>query len=174
MISTTPDPADALVTRSALSFSFWQGVGDGDAQLALGEEGVVVFGVSAGDAIARRQSERVQRSGQPGTFVDAARQHHHRALVEDDLQLQAQVADLVEDFLFVRLARRDDDAPSGQRIDPVAPQRLVELWRRRLGQEPFLAVCRSTRAARRSRRRPRGRARPTRGNTRRRSGSSRP
>ena len=52
---------------------------------------------------------------QPGRLVDSGRQNHDRALVENDLQLETQIADRGQNSGLVRLPRRDNDATHGDR-----------------------------------------------------------
>ena len=60
------------------------------------QEGMVVLRVADGDNVERRQAERRQRRRESTRLVDAGRQHHHRALVEDDLQLETELLDRIE------------------------------------------------------------------------------
>jgi len=94
-------------------------VGDGHAAFARGEHRVIVFRVTHGDRIAHRQAELLQRQGEPGLFVHARREQHHGALIEDDLPLQAKLADHLEGRDLIRLARRHDH-PAGMQRDSAA------------------------------------------------------
>ena len=68
----------------------------------------------------------LQGGGQPGRLVDAGRQHHHRALVEDHLQLQPQVADGFEDGGLVRLPGGDDHPADRDRLRRRAARRRLD------------------------------------------------
>ena len=48
----------------------------------------------------------------PG-LVDVARQHHHRPLVEDDVQLEGKIANGLQNGRLVRLPCSDDGAANG-------------------------------------------------------------
>ena len=64
-----------------------QGVGDGDRHAAQVQEREIVLGVTHRDHVAGRNLQLLQGRAQPAFLVDAGRQHHHGALVENDLQL---------------------------------------------------------------------------------------
>jgi hypothetical protein len=68
-------------------------VGDRDGALARRQEGMVVLGVADADDVVRRQMEVRERALEAGGLVHARRQHHDGALVEDHLELEAEVAD---------------------------------------------------------------------------------
>ncbi len=117
-----------------------QRVGDRHAALAEPEKGVVVLGVAHADAVVRREPQLEQRGVQAGRLVRARRQDHDRALVEDDLQLEAEIADRVEDDAFIGLPRRDEGVPDGQRGDLAGAKRLHEVGARRLAENLVLAA----------------------------------
>ncbi len=99
-----------------------------------------------------RPSSR-QRRRQARRLVDAGRQHHHRALVEDDLQLQAQVADRARarpSSCGRRWRRSMRPTRAGRHRARAAPRQ-----QRRRGARPAGATraCRGCRPGRRSRRR---------------------
>ncbi|HEX9575491.1 MAG TPA: hypothetical protein VF994_15460 [Myxococcales bacterium] len=74
---------------------------------------------------------------QAGALVDAGGEHHHRALVEDDLQLEPLPLDLLQHRRLVRHAGGDDHAPGGEgHARPSQCRR--EAFRRRLGQGALL------------------------------------
>ena len=108
-----------------------QGVGDRDRATADRQEGVIVLGVADGHDIVARETELAQRRLQAAGLVDAGRQHHHRALVEGDLQLQPQLADRLQDHRLHRLPGRDDAAADRQRLDIALAQARHEGFRRR-------------------------------------------
>jgi hypothetical protein len=124
-----------------------QRVGHGDAALAGGQERVVVLGVAHADGVAWREPERVERGGQAGALVDAAREHHDGALVEDDLQLEPEVVDLLEHVELMRLARGDDDLADAEGSDAALPQPLDQARRRRLTERPRLVRTRQVQQA---------------------------
>ena len=98
-----------------------QRVGDRDRAAAHGQERVVVLGVADADHVVRRQPALHQRRGQPARLVDAGGQHHHRALVEYDLQLEAELADRLEHDVLHRLPARDDAAANRERMHAALP-----------------------------------------------------
>ncbi len=89
-------------------------VGHRDGALADSEKGVIVFRIAHPDGIVSRQREVIERREQTAGLVDAWWQHHHRALVEDDLLLETQLPDLIEHDGFMRLPRRHDDVADGE------------------------------------------------------------
>ena len=114
---------------------------------------VVVLGVADGDDVVRRQTESLERRREPGRLVDAGRQHHHRALVEDHLQLEAEIAD-------ARRARRSRSARRSRRWRgrPRAGRRRVRAGGRRTPAAAARTAARrrawpASTAGRRSRRR---------------------
>ena len=103
-----------------------QRVADGRRSLAELQERVVVLGVADADDVVRRDLELLESGHEAGRFVHAGRQHHDGAFVEDDLQLEAELANRVEDGFFVRLARRHDDLAGGERGDAALAQSRKE------------------------------------------------
>ena len=92
------------------------------------QEGVVVLRIADADRVVHREIQLLQRGLEPGRLVDAGGQHHDRALVEDHLQLEAEIANGFEHGVFVRLPRRDDAAADRQRRDAArcaAPRRIA-------------------------------------------------
>jgi hypothetical protein len=87
----------------------------------------------------RRQSTLDQRRGEPARLVDTGGQDHHRALVEDDLQLEAQFADRLEHDVLHRLPTSDDAAANRQRMHATLAQPRDERLGRRLGEQGFAA-----------------------------------
>ncbi len=74
-------------------------------------------------------------------LIDARRQHHHCALVEDDLPLETRCADAFEHRILVGLPGGDDPAADGQRGHAARLQRGHQ-FRRRFGRDQtfFLAL----------------------------------
>jgi hypothetical protein len=103
---------------------------------------MIVLGVAHTHRVVRRKPQLFERGGEPGRLVDPGRQHHHRTLVEDHLALQPQLANHLEHGRLVRLPRRHDHLAHGQRLHPAPGQRLDQLARRRLAQEPMLTCSR--------------------------------
>jgi hypothetical protein len=112
--------ARALGDVVALLLEHRQGVGDRHRALAQAEERVVVLGVADPDGVVRGQAELVQRRRQPAGLVDPGRQHHHRALVEDDLQLQALLAAVAHARRPVARVRHGTPLPADPRLTRVA------------------------------------------------------
>ncbi len=115
-----------------------QGVCHRDRHPAKIQEGKIVLGIPHCDNVAGRDVEFLECGSQPAFLVDTGRQHHHGALVEDDLQLQPQVAYGGQHLALVRLPACDDHAPHRQGRHPGIPQPLGELRRGSGGQRPFL------------------------------------
>jgi hypothetical protein len=66
-------------------------------------------------------------------LVGAGREHHHRSLVEDHLQFEAEFANRFEQRFLVRHVGADDDPPDGKR-NALAAQQLAKGARRRIGE----------------------------------------
>ena len=96
---------------------------------------MVVLGVADADDVVRRDLELLESGHEARRFVHAGRQDHDGAFVEDDLQLEAELANRVEDGCLVRLARRDDDLAGGERGDAALPEGRKKKRRRRF-REP--------------------------------------
>ena len=99
-------------------------VGDGHAAFAGRQHRVIVFRVTDRDRIAHRQAELLQGQGEPRLFVHARREQHHGALVEDDLPLEAELADHLDGRDLIRLARRHDHPAGVQRGSAALAQPL--------------------------------------------------
>jgi hypothetical protein len=103
---------------------------------------VIVFRIAHGDHVVRREPDLLEGREHPRPLVDARRQNHHGALVEDDLVAHAEVSNHAEDRRFVRLARRHDDFAHRDRLH-AAPRELGhELGRRPFGEASPVARCR--------------------------------
>jgi hypothetical protein len=76
---------------------------------------VIVFGVADGDHVVRRKPQLGGRGHEPARLVDVGRQHHDRAFVEYDLQLEAQIAYRRQHERFVRFHRGDNAGSARQR-----------------------------------------------------------
>ena len=84
----------------------------------------------------------LERALEARGLVDVAGQHHHRALVEDDVQLEPKVADGLEHDRLVRFPGGDDGAADGQRRHAELPQARDERRRGRLGERRLLLLGR--------------------------------
>ena len=82
-------------------------VADGHATSHHAEHHQVVLRVAHRDGVAQRETQLVEGGGEAGLLVDAGGQDHHRALVEDDLVLEAQLAHHLDRVDLVRLAGGD-------------------------------------------------------------------
>ena len=82
-------------------------------------------------------------AAQPGRLVDRGGQHHHRAFVQDHLQVEAHLADHVQDDAFVWLLGGHENLAGGQRLDAAPPEFLNERRGRRLAQRASLLRLRS-------------------------------
>ena len=163
--STTPAPWSPAVTRSARSFSSGSAFATATPH-SHAERNAWSFSASPmPDDVVRGEPQLLERLHEPGRLVDSRRQDHDRALVEDHLQLEAQLADGLEHDLLVRRQGGHDGPPHGERRDARGPQRLDQ--RRRWGLAPAAPprACRGGRGARRSP--------PRRGRTARATGSRR-
>ena len=100
---------------------------------------MVVLRVAHPDRVVRRQSERLERGCQPRGLVDAGRQHHDRALVEDHLQLESEIANRLEHRCLVGLPRRHDHATHRQGLDRTLSQGFDEALRRSRAEGLLLA-----------------------------------
>ena len=95
---------------------------------------MIVLCVSDAHYIVSRKPHLLQRAFEAAGLVDAGRQHHDGPLVEDDLQLQAQLVDRLEDRLLVWLPCRDDNAAHRHRAHPLVTQGGYEGLGRPIGQ----------------------------------------
>jgi hypothetical protein len=87
---------------------------------------MVVLRVSDADGVVPGEPELSERSLQPGRLVDPGGQHHDRALVEDDLELQAEVADHFQHRGLVGLPGRHDHPSDGEWGDATVVERRHE------------------------------------------------
>ena len=127
-----------------------QRIGDGHGAFAHRQESMVVLRVAHADAVVRRELHFRERGGKAACLVHARRQHHHGALVEDDLQLEPELLDDVEDDLVLGCPGGDDHPADGQgRHVPLFErlyeggggplcQRLLGVRRRRVEQRAVL------------------------------------
>ena len=125
-----------------LLFHRRQGVGDGDGAAAGAQEGLIVLGIADAHDIVQRQAQRLERALEPPGLVDIARQHHHRALVEDNVQLKGELADGLQHSFLVRLPGGDDGAADRQRRDAEFLQAGDKSGRGWLGERRFLLLGR--------------------------------
>ena len=116
-------------------------VGHRHAALAGSQHRMIVFRVADRDGVSLREAQLAQRDGKAGLLVDAGRQQHHRALVEDDLQLESELADHFHRLELMRLAHRHDH-PARRDGNAPCPQPLGQLGRRRFGEHDLLARLR--------------------------------
>ena len=137
------DDAGAVIGDDKIGLGLDRGerVLDGDGAAARAEEGLVVLGVADADDIVRRQAEALERALEAPGLVDVAGQHHHRALVEDDVQLERKVVDGLEHDRLVRFPGGDDGAADRRGRHAEVLQTLHERRRRRLGERGFLLLC---------------------------------
>src|SRR5215216_1377486 len=89
-------------------FERWHGIGDRYRAFARSQKRVVVLGVTNPDHVVQRQTKRTQRGRQASALGRAGGQHHDGALVEDDLQLQAELADDLQNCRLVWSLSRDN------------------------------------------------------------------
>ena len=73
-------------------------------------------------------------------LVDTGGKNHDRALVEDHLKFESQIANRVEDDILVRRPGRDNYLPDGERSDAALPQRFNELIGRTFTENGFAFV----------------------------------
>ena len=109
-----------------------QGIADRDRAPARPHEREIVLGVSGRHDVVGRQAEVFQRRPETRGLVDAVRQHHHGAFVENNLKVEPERPDGVEDCRLVGFPRGHDDAPDRERLDAEPLQMRHEgLGRRR-------------------------------------------
>ncbi len=104
---------------------------------------MIVLGIADRDDVTWVERKLLQRRPHSARLVDARRQNHHRALVEDDLQFEAERTDRLEHVVVVGRDRGDDDAPDRERRDAAPLEKCDERGGRRLGQRHGLAGCRA-------------------------------
>jgi hypothetical protein len=139
------DPAAVLAGRHEGDALLDRGEGVGHRHRALAEiqETVVVLGVADADHVVERQPQLLQGGAEARPLVDAGWQDHHGVPVEDDLQLQAQVANGFEHDRLVRPHRGHDDPSELERSDAALGEQGDELRRYRLGEGPLFLAGRS-------------------------------
>src|SRR5690606_26133055 len=91
------------------------------------EESLIVLGIPDPDRIVRREAQNAEGFAESRGFVDAGREDHYRALVEDNLQFQSHVADGVKDGGFVGNAARGDDMSTLEGWNTAVGEGLVKL-----------------------------------------------
>jgi hypothetical protein len=111
-----------------------QRIGNGGRAFAHAQKRMIVFRIAYADGIVCRYSDLAQRRRQAARLGDAGGQHHDGALVEDDLQLQAQVANDFEYRGLVRLPGRNDDPAHRDGMDLPRDEHIDEDLRRTLRQ----------------------------------------
>jgi hypothetical protein len=134
MVDQLPDalPPGSAGDQVGLGPDALERVRDRDGAAAHGEERVVVLRVADGDHVVRRQTTLDQRRGEAARLVDTRGQDHDRALVEDDLQLEAEPANRLQHDVLHRLPAGDDSAANRQRMHAALAQPPHErLGRRR-------------------------------------------
>ena len=136
------DPPAAAVTDDEVGplLEHRQRVGYGRRELAEAQECMVVLGVADADDVVRGEAQLVERDGEPGRLVDPRGEHHDGPFIEDDLPLQAHLADRLEDGALMGLDGRDDRTPDGYRRDAPLADGLDQRRRRRLAQHLLLAA----------------------------------
>ena len=104
---------------------------------------VIVFRVADANHVVRRKPEFLERRAQTRRLVYARRQNHHCALVENDLKLEAHIADDLDCGRFVGFPGRDDNTANRNPRRTPTDQLARELGRRRFGKQLFFAVSRT-------------------------------
>ena len=165
-------PWSARVTRSAAgSCKAGRALATATPHLAGSQKSVVVFRVADADHVMRRQPQLVRAAVNPVALLTPDG-NHHRALVEDHLQFQADVADGIQDCGLMRLPGGNDDASRRHRPDAALFQLFGERSVGGRGEDLFFLRGRPVRGRPVARRRPGKSSR--RGNVDCKSGSSRP
>ena len=103
------------------------------------EQRQVVLAVADRNQIVARHSELAQCSPHARGLVDAGGQHHERARVGDELEIELQLAQRSADFGLVRLDGGYDRAADRKRRHVPTSQLLQQDLRRRLRQDLGLA-----------------------------------
>ena len=129
-------PPSYVGHQVGLDFDAVQRVRDRDRAAAHREKRVVVLGIADADHVVRRQTTLGQGGDEPACLVDAGGQDHDRALVEHDRQLEAELANRIENDVLHRLPAGDDTAADRQRMHAALSQPRDERLRRRRRQHP--------------------------------------
>src|SRR5207244_1123079 len=93
-----------------LLFYGGQSVSHRAGKLAHLQESVIVLCVADAGHVMRGQSELTQSEVEAGGLIDPAGQDHYSLAVKDDLQLEAHLADQIQDDYLVRYRGSYDDA----------------------------------------------------------------
>jgi hypothetical protein len=105
------------------------GIRHGHRTLGQVKKRMVVLRVAYADHLVRRHPEPPQCILHAARLVDARRQHHDCLTVEDDLQLETELADRLHHRGLVRHVRRHDDLPDLEGFNAARLQRPDELRR---------------------------------------------
>ena len=103
---------------------------------------MVILGIADPHHVVRGKLQQLQRRGEPARLVDAGGQHHYRALVEDDLQFELQLADGLQHRLLLRFPGGDNAAAHRERRNAPSLQGGDEICRGRVRDRPLLARLR--------------------------------
>ncbi len=151
----TPAPWSFSRTISAFSLSGRQCILNRGRAFTDAQKGMIVLRITHTYAVVYGDVQLVQCCLESRRLVDAAGQHHDRALVEDHLKLQTEVTDGLEHDVSrgaSQVATMQRPAETSFHASP--PQLLDEARRRRLTAAPALPASRADRSARRSPPRP--------------------
>ena len=88
---------------------------------------MIVLRIAHPDDLVRGEPDLAQGRLKTAALVHAGRQHHDRVAVEDDLKLQAQVADRLEDRDLVWPSGRHDRLAPDDRFNPASRQLAHQL-----------------------------------------------
>ena len=81
---------------------------------------MIVLRVPHTDDLVGGYSHLAQRGLETAALVHAGRQHHDRVVVEDDLELEAQVANRLQDHDLVGPPGRHDRSALEERLNPAS------------------------------------------------------
>jgi hypothetical protein len=114
------------------------GIGDRNREFAALEEGVIVLAVANTHRVVRRKLELGECRVESGCLVHARRQDHDGSLVEDDLELEPQLADGFEHPHFLGFSRRNNDLANRKRNDVSGSQQIEEPQAGRSAQRAYI------------------------------------
>ena len=98
---------------------------------------MIILRIADTHHIVWRKAKIIERGMQSARLVDTGRENHDRALVEDHLKFESQIANRVENDILVRRPGRHNHLPDRERSDAALPQRFNELVGRTFTENRF-------------------------------------
>ena len=120
-----------------------QGVSHRNGAFAHVKKGMIVFRIADAHHVMGGETELEKRRSQSGRLVHAGWQNHDSPFVEDDLKLEAEIANDFHSSRFMRFPCGYDDSSYRDSFRTTAHQLAGKFLGRRLGQELLLTCGRT-------------------------------